>query len=126
MIVRLPSSRICLRLECDCVGCSFERLKVESLSDVLVGLLCLAAIEACKQQMVAENLFSGPSDGEVTSKEGPVLEEFIPLKRSEEGSTGRCDGDNHDRPATKKPDWLKSVQLWSQDTNPPASQVCAY
>lgn len=87
----------------------------------------LAAIEGCKQQITGsgEGLVSdGPSDCEVTSYEGPVLEEFIPLKRNGEEEDGKRDGDGDEVSfAGEKPDWLRSVQLWTHGNDPPSKKV---
>ncbi|XP_068643515.1 transcription factor NIGT1 [Aristolochia californica] len=77
------------------------------------------AIETCKQQMATEILFPGRSDGEATSSESPVLE-FIPIKRSS-SSEGDKSTEKDER-TPKKPDWLRSVQLWTQDTDPPPKE----
>lgn len=99
---------------------------------MVVVLSFLAAIEGCKEQIMGsgERLVSdGPSDCEVTSNEGPVLEEFIPLKRSSEEEDGKRDGttDGDETSfAGEKPDWLRSVQLWAHDNDPPSKQVYIY
>lgn len=83
--------------------------------------LCLElvtqAIETCKQQLVAQSQCSE----QTTSDEGPVLEEFIPLKKSS------CDEDDEqmshesqDDKLSKKSEWLRSVQLWNQSPDPSA------
>ncbi|KAI3516765.1 hypothetical protein L1887_15777 [Cichorium endivia] len=98
--------------------------------------LCLElvsqAIERCRQQMSGTimDCFNGQSDqhSEQTSNDGPVLEEFIPIKRT--SSTNNDDGDGQEQQkrqlshnskiiCTKdksslfstKPDWLTSTQL---------------
>jgi len=60
---------------------------------------------------------------EQTTSDGPVLEEFIPLKRSDSVDD---DGDEHEESSQahvdrsgKKSDWLRSVQLWNPD--PPSA-----
>ncbi|XP_077221344.1 transcription factor HHO3-like [Tasmannia lanceolata] len=85
--------------------------------------LITQAIENCKHQIRTELLFPlrGGSDYEATSGEShPVLEEFIPLKRSsssssqdenQQGITASNKDDDEN-----KPDWLRSVQLWNQDS----------
>ncbi|GAA0171155.1 DNA-binding transcription factor [Lithospermum erythrorhizon] len=110
--------------------------------------LCLElvtqAIESCKQQLTSgasEYHFNGTSEcSEQTSSEGPVLEEFIPIKRSSTSSDdedqlskriknnsteidsniNECvkDTKNIDNKASKKSDWLRSVQLWNQSPDP--------
>lgn len=112
--------------------------------------LCLElvtqAIEACKQQLssgttVTEYNFHGQSEcSEQTSTDGPVLEEFMPIKRALSSdddeqqsrkpkksniSNNGNDNDNksnnnNDKAASsKKSDWLRSVQLWNQTPDPP-------
>lgn len=96
--------------------------------------LCLElvtqAIEACKQQLVSGSgtstteCVNGHSEySEQTTSDGPVLEEFIPLKRSDSTDD---DGDEHEESSQahvdrsgKKSDWLRSVQLWNPD--PPSA-----
>ncbi|CAA3002610.1 transcription factor HHO3-like [Olea europaea subsp. europaea] len=89
--------------------------------------LCLElvtqAIEACKQQ-----LSDGQSEcSEQISSEGPILEEFIPVKRvssnsdnDEEQSKKPSDKNskNNNEKFSKKSDWLRSVGLWNQTPDP--------
>ncbi|CAN6445735.1 unnamed protein product [Victoria cruziana] len=100
-----------------------ERRKIEVFQRELPLCLQLVtqAIEACRQQLVTE-IAGARSDCEETSSEGPVLEEFIPLKKdSEDAQKGGCredikgDACRDDGEEDEKPDWLRSVQLWSQD-----------
>lgn len=81
----------------------------------------------------------GESDfSEQTSSEGPVLEEFIPIKRihsydenDNENGDYREQQSQNERNKTsisnndhnKKSDWLRSVQLWNQFPDPPQKQV---
>ncbi|XP_068639123.1 transcription factor NIGT1-like [Aristolochia californica] len=85
----------------------------------LCMLLITHAIETCKQQVATEILFPGRSDGEATSSEGPVLE-FIPIKRS--SSSEGAKSSEKDEKTLKKPDWLRSVQLWTGDNKPPPKE----
>ena len=69
-----------------------------------------------------------------TSSEGPVLEEFIPIKRA---SSSEEDEHNHKSRKSKtvsndsksseklstKSDWLRSVQLWNQTPDPSIKEV---
>ncbi|CAH2066210.1 unnamed protein product [Thlaspi arvense] len=92
--------------------------------------LCLElvtqAIEACRKELsgtsTSEHIHGHSDCSEQTTSVcgGPVFEEFIPIKKSEE------DGE-HESPQAeeidnkKKSDWLRSVQLWnnpSPDPNP--------
>lgn len=100
--------------------------------------LCLElvtkAIEACRKELsgspTTECLQGGQSEcSEQTTSDdgGPVLEEFIPIKRrsssdedEEESREFRNDGDK------KKSDWLRSVQLWNNQTpDPPSKEEAA-
>ncbi|KAF7829370.1 transcription factor HHO3-like [Senna tora] len=101
-----------------------------------------APIEACKQQLsgtTTEYNFHGQSEcsEQTTSmEEGPVLEEFIPIKKraSPESSNDVVEDDeeqsshkpkilkeNHSNNNNnknfdkRKSDWLKSVQLWKSE-----------
>ncbi|XP_021754557.1 transcription factor HHO3-like [Chenopodium quinoa] len=111
--------------------------------------LCLElvtqAIEACKQQLCGNGTttttecLNGHSEcSEQTTSDGPILEEFMPLKRS--NSTDDDDEDelesgkpqinninlnnnnNNNEKSGKKSDWLRSVQLWNQTPDPPTTQ----
>ncbi|XP_039143893.1 transcription factor HHO3-like [Dioscorea cayenensis subsp. rotundata] len=48
----------------------------------------------------------------------PVLEEFIPLKPSLSSFDGEDRQRCHETTMEEKPDWLRSVQLWSQEPEP--------
>lgn len=102
--------------------------------------LCLElvtqAIQACRRELsgtTTEYMHGQSECSEQTSSDGPILEEFIPIKRS--SSHDDNDNDNDDRhsnrPTTtnnnrekeknsdkKKSDWLRSVQLWNQSPDP--------
>ncbi|KAI4313962.1 hypothetical protein L6164_026905 [Bauhinia variegata] len=113
-----------------------ERRKIEVFQRELP--LCLElvtqAIEACKQQLsgtTTECNLNGQSEcSEQTSTDGPVLEEFIPIKKR---ASPDCDEDDENEQHSHKPkiskdkntdkkksDWLRSVQLWNPD--PPAKE----
>ncbi|XAR55840.1 hypothetical protein NMG60_11036054 [Bertholletia excelsa] len=117
-----------------------ERRKIQVFQRELPLSLELVtqAIEACKQQMsgatVAE-CFQGQSEcSEQTSSGGPVLEEFIPIKRAlssdeeEEEShkpknnNGEDNKNNNNEKSLKKSEWLRSVQLWNQSPDPPIKE----
>lgn len=106
-----------------------ERLKIQVFPKELPLSLQLItqAIEACKQQLsgtTTETNLNGQSEcsEQTTSTDGPVLEEFIPIKKrispySEQQSHEqhspkhqKITKDNNDK---KKSDWLRSVQLWN-------------
>lgn len=112
-----------------------ERRKIHVFARELP--LCLElvtqAIEMGKQQMVAQSQCSE----QTASDEGPVLEEFIPIKRSssdndivendddvddEKMSRESVDDDEKDENLSKKSDWLRSVQLWNQTPDPSTKQ----
>ncbi|XP_028795386.1 transcription factor HHO3-like [Neltuma alba] len=116
-----------------------ERLKIQMFAKELPLSLELVsqAIEACRQQVsgTTEYNFHGQSDcSEQTSmEEGPVLEEFIPIKKRP--SPDCDDEDDEDEQHSHKPkilkddnknsdkrksDWLRSVQLWNPD--PPTKE----
>ncbi|XP_047164080.1 transcription factor HHO3-like isoform X1 [Vigna umbellata] len=102
--------------------------------------LVTQAIEACRQQLsgtTSEYNLNGQSEcsERTTSSEGPVLEEFIPIKKRA-SSSPCCDEDdedyeqhslrqtvlneNNNNSDKRKSDWLRSVQLWNPD--PPAEE----
>lgn len=92
--------------------------------------LC-AAIETCRLQLSgttsSEHNLNGQSEcSGQTSSDGPVLEEFIPIKKGP--SSDCCEEDDEDEQHShkpkiardnkndkSKPDWLslRSVQLWN-------------
>jgi hypothetical protein len=88
---------------------------------VLIGVPVRAAIERVKSQL------DGVGSEETVSDHGPVLEEFMPLKpslslsSSDEHDSARDAsagvGEKVEAAEAKKatPDWLQSVQLWSQE-----------
>lgn len=84
--------------------------------------LCLElvshAIETCKQQLAVQSQGSE----QTTVDEGPVLEEFIPIKKNSSDDENFDNGDvdeqmfneSEDEKLSKKSDWLRSVQLWNR------------
>lgn len=114
-----------------------ERRKIQVFERELP--LCLElvtqAIEGCRQQMsgTTNDYFNGQSEcSEQTSSEGPVLEEFIPIKRT---SSADEDDQEHQHQelnhkpknicskdksssSSKKSDWLRSAQLSIQTPDP--------
>ncbi|XP_015074811.1 transcription factor HHO2 [Solanum pennellii] len=123
-----------------------ERTKIQVFSRELP--LCLElvtqAIETYKQQLsgttIEYNLNAQStecSDDEHTSSDVPILEEFIPLKSTfshedededendEENQSHKSKSFNNTNNSTsskdtknKKSDWLRSVQLWNQTSDP--------
>ncbi|XWS69806.1 hypothetical protein CRYUN_Cryun04dG0210000 [Craigia yunnanensis] len=118
-----------------------ERRKIQVFQRELP--LCLElvtqAIESCKKEIsggsTTTDYMQGQSEcSEQISSDGPVLEEFIPIKRSyncseeddEQESHKSKDLDNNSKeknvPAAaadkKKSDWLRSVQLWNNNQSP--------
>ncbi|KAJ7943200.1 Myb transcription factor [Quillaja saponaria] len=109
-----------------------EKRKIEVFQRELP--LCLElvtqAIETCRQQLsgtTTEYNSHGPSEcSEQTSTEGPILEEFMPIKKR---ASLDCDDEDDDNEQyshkakinkdkntdKKKSDWLRSVQLWNPD-----------
>lgn len=82
-----------------------------------------AAIEACRQQLSGTttdyNLNNGQSEcsGQTSTEDGPVFEEFFPMKKR---AAPACDDEEEDdddgdeqHSHKKKSDWLRSVQLWN-------------
>lgn len=110
-----------------------ERRKIQVFQRELP--LCLElvsqAIESCRQQMsgTTQEYFHGQSEcSEQTSSDGPVLEEFIPIKKTsddEDEQQSHQPNDNKDKnndKSGKKSDWLRSVQLWNQTPDPPVKE----
>ncbi|GMH01865.1 hypothetical protein Nepgr_003704 [Nepenthes gracilis] len=99
--------------------------------------LCLElvtqALVACKQQLPAVTtvcLNEQSECSEQTTSDGPILEEFIPIKRSsltdeddelESHKPKIAKTQNNDK-SGKKSDWLRSVQLWNQPPDPPSKE----
>lgn len=112
---------------------------------LIIFVLFGTAIESYKQQLsgtTTEYNLNGQSEcSEQTTSAGPVLEEFIPLKRAEEDeeedyeeqSHKSNNDDNNDNEFninisnsnnnSKKSDWLRSVQLWNQFPDPTPKEV---
>lgn len=111
----------------------------------MVSGVCIvyAAIETCRKQLsgtTTEYNLNGQSEcsEQTTSTEGPVLEEFIPIKKR---ASSYCEEDDEDEQHSslkqqkipkdnnnnnknndkRKSDWLRSVQLWNPD--PPSEVV---
>lgn len=103
--------------------------------------LCLElvnqAIESCRRQLsgtTTEYMQGGQSQcSEQTSTDGPVLEEFIPIKRICSASDDDEEEDDDEQHSHKKPksdnaadkkksDWLRSAQLWNQTAPAPPLQ----
>ncbi|XP_021857302.1 transcription factor HHO2 isoform X2 [Spinacia oleracea] len=114
-----------------------ERKKIQVFQRELPLCLDLVtqAIEACKRQLCGNGTttttttecFNGHSEcSEQTTSDGPILEEFIPLKRSnspdddDELESNKPQINNNDK-SGKKSDWLRSVQLWNQTPDPPTT-----
>ncbi|XP_027360963.1 transcription factor HHO3-like [Abrus precatorius] len=122
-----------------------ERRKIQVFPKELPLSLELVtqAIETCKQQLsgtVAEYNLNGQSEcSEQTSMdEGPVFEEFIPIKKRESPDSVEEDDDEeednddddeeqhshkHKNTNTQKSDWLRSVQLWNPSPPPSKEDV---
>ncbi|XP_027189800.1 transcription factor HHO3-like isoform X1 [Cicer arietinum] len=122
-----------------------ERRKIQVFPKELPLSLELVtqAIEACRQQLnlsgtTSEYNLNGQSEcsEQTTSTEGPVLEEFIPIKKraspyceqvydddeeedDEQHSHHKqqkiSSNDNNKNSDKRKSDWLRSVQLWNPD-----------
>lgn len=92
-----------------------------------------AAIETCRRELsgTTTDYMHGQSEcSEQTSSDVPVLEEFMPIKRS---SSSEDNDEQHSHKNTtsnreknsdkKKSDWLRSVQLWNQSPDPLPKEV---
>ncbi|XP_076910920.1 transcription factor HHO2-like [Bidens hawaiensis] len=106
-----------------------ERTKIQVFQRELPLCLYLVtqAIEGCRRQLsgTTSDYLNGQSDcSEQTSSDGPVLEQFIPIKRNEKEKENKdyvdeVDEDcqvhqeliNNNNNISKKSDWLKSAQL---------------
>ncbi|XP_019459175.1 PREDICTED: myb family transcription factor EFM-like [Lupinus angustifolius] len=111
-----------------------ERKKIQVFNKELPLSLELVtrAIEACKQQLsgtTTEYNLNGLSEcsEQTSTEEGPVFEEFIPIKRR--ASSPDYDDDDEEQQHSHKQkipkdstnsDWLRSVQLWNPD--PPSTK----
>ncbi|KAJ9563569.1 hypothetical protein OSB04_008729 [Centaurea solstitialis] len=116
-----------------------ERRKIQVFERELP--LCLElvtqAIEGCRQQMsgTTNDYFNGQSEcSEQTSSEGPILEEFIPIKRTSSIDEDNDHQEHHHQQlnhkpknistkdksssSSKKSDWLRSAQLSIQTPDP--------
>ncbi|KAJ6853642.1 myb family transcription factor EFM-like [Iris pallida] len=74
------------------------------------------AIESCRRQLEEQRQQQHVDREEITTN-GPVLEEFMPLRPSNSSSSVEEERRNCD---DKKPDWLRSVQLWKEPDQPRA------
>ncbi|XVE91386.1 hypothetical protein REPUB_Repub01dG0005200 [Reevesia pubescens] len=125
-----------------------ERRKIQVFQRELP--LCLElvtqAIEACKKEIsggsTTTDYMQGQSEcsEQTSSDDGPVLEEFIPIKRSSDCSEEDDEQESHKSKGhdtnntkekivpvaadKKKSDWLRSVQLWNnnQSSDPPLKE----
>lgn len=109
-----------------------------------------AAIEACRRELsgtTTDYLHGQSESSEQTSSEGtkPVLEEFIPIKKTNSSSDNdneeqylhkrnKNSSTNKDKNSSdhkKKSDWLRSAQLWNQSPDPtpkevPTNKLCLF
>ncbi|KAI3908506.1 hypothetical protein MKX01_009308 [Papaver californicum] len=107
-----------------------ERKKIQVFRRELP--LCLElvneAIEKCKKEMTYQMGYKSDYEEEeleeILNNEGPILEQFLPLKRSNSSSFQKQQGktteeeeeiDEKKKNLGMKVDWLKSVQLWTAD-----------
>ncbi|CAI9775164.1 unnamed protein product [Fraxinus pennsylvanica] len=106
-----------------------ERRKIQVFHRELPNCLELVTqeIEARKQQLsgkTTESDYNVISEcSEKTSSEGPVLEEFIPIKKTlftsvDDEQELKSYNDN----VSKKSDWLRSVKLWNPTPDPPSKE----
>ncbi|KAI3925623.1 hypothetical protein MKW98_001477 [Papaver atlanticum] len=103
-----------------------ERKKIQVFRRELP--LCLElvneAIEKCKKEMQYHGEKSDCEE-EILNNEGPVLEQFLPLKRTNSSQDQKVTEEEEKIDEKKKNlgmkvDWLESVQLWTAD--PPLKQ----
>ena len=93
-----------------------------------VFVVVVAAIEKCKKEFYRQR----QECSEQTSSEGPVLEEFMPIKRASSSEEDEQNSkkakiicvteSNRSEKSSKKSDWLRSVQLWNQTPDPPSNK----
>ncbi|GLT73088.1 hypothetical protein SLA2020_449700 [Shorea laevis] len=119
-----------------------ERRKIQVFQRELPLCLDLVtqAIETCRREIsgsTTEYVHGGQSDGsEQTSSDGPILAEFIPIKRtsssdedeqeSHKTKNNSNNNNNEKNGDKKKSDWLRSVQLWNnQSPDPPTQEDAA-
>ncbi|KAI3844591.1 hypothetical protein MKX03_001443 [Papaver bracteatum] len=105
-----------------------ERKKIQVFRRELP--LCLElvneAIEKCKKEMKYHHGEKSDCEEEILNNEGPVLEQFLPLKRTNSSQDQKVTEEEEEKIDEKKKnlgmkvDWLKSVQLWTAD--PPLKQ----
>ncbi|KAF9592008.1 hypothetical protein IFM89_011591 [Coptis chinensis] len=104
-----------------------ERRKIQVFHRELPLCLDLVnqAIENCKQQVYScERSECEENEEETSSEGGPVLEEFIPIKRSLSSSQEeKSDEHKSNESNGTKVDWLRSVQLWNQNPSSPSKEV---
>ncbi|CAA6671365.1 unnamed protein product [Spirodela intermedia] len=120
-----------------------ERRKIQVFQRELPLSLRLVTqtIDSCRQRMAGGGCRSEADEEETSCEGGPILEEFIPIKRRSSPGPDQGEEDGH-RPeqisnathheedsfssskrknqdfSEKKPDWLRSVQLWSPLPDP--------
>ncbi|KAI4339441.1 hypothetical protein MLD38_024386 [Melastoma candidum] len=134
------------RVRCYIDALEEEKLKIQVFQRQLPLChdLVNTAIENYRQQLsrttTTDFLHGGHSKcSEQTSTQGPVLEEFIPIKRPCSGSDDNDDDDDDaeidsgrqssevngtlsSNDNKKKSDWLRSAQLWNQTTPDPSPE----
>ncbi|KAL5726304.1 hypothetical protein ACHQM5_009357 [Ranunculus cassubicifolius] len=108
-----------------------ERSKIQVFHRELPLCLDLVnqAIEDCKRQLYSRGERSECDDEDdeqqqqqqTSSEERPVLEEFIPLKRNTSFVQDHQEEKSNEKNG-KKLDWLRSVQLWNQNTDSTSHQ----
>ncbi|KAG6573991.1 Transcription factor HHO2, partial [Cucurbita argyrosperma subsp. argyrosperma] len=81
--------------------------------------LVTRAIDSCRQQL--SGVLSESS--EHTSSDGPVLEEFIPVRK--DSGDPNFEQSKPDINEVGPLDWLKSAQLWNQTSDPPVVEDVA-
>ncbi|WOH13381.1 hypothetical protein DCAR_0832891 [Daucus carota subsp. sativus] len=110
-----------------------ERRKIQVFQRELPLCLDLVsqAIEKCKKDFYSPKQLSECT--EQASSEGPVLEEFMPIKRAASSNEDEQEphfkkaknvmtDNNRSEKSLKKSDWLRSVQLWNQTPDSPITK----
>ncbi|XXG66765.1 hypothetical protein AAC387_Pa06g0273 [Persea americana] len=94
-----------------------ERQKMQVFHRELPVSLFPPCLSSSRQQMTSELFLFGRSECEETSSDGQaVLEEFIPLKRG--SSSSEKEEEEMNEISGKKPDLLRSVQLFQSGARP--------
>ncbi|KAA8532737.1 hypothetical protein F0562_032770 [Nyssa sinensis] len=107
-----------------------ERRKIQVFQRELP--LCLElvsqAIDASRKQLSGTTTEYFVGQSECTSSDGPVLEEFMPIKKTpspedeQQSHKPKNNSSKNNDKLSKKSDWLRSVQLWNQTPDEPIKE----